>query len=451
MRVKLNNSNRLSKIIEKITGEKIYTSITGITTDSRECKPGDLYIALVGNRSDGHKYIKDVDSIKASAALVHKKNNDEKLNLQQILVTDTKKTLGEIAQKWRKHFNIPIIAITGSNGKTSTKDLLHHLLNSTFNVHATRGNYNTSIGVPLSLLELNENHSVSIIEMGANQPGDIKYLCEIANPTHGLITNISSAHLEGFQSIENIVKTKGALFKYLKNGLCFVNYTDEKIKSIKTKGDQVTYGFHSECDFPADIHHENDGSIILTINTNEINTNSKNLSFAKNIIAVSSIGITLGMEWALLQKRVLTYIPPKGRCNIILHNKTTIIDDTYNANLESCLAAIDYLMAFSGTGRKILVLGDMLELGEASNEQHSELGIKCSKVKIDAVFTLGRETKATHSKANDVNINLHFKKSKELINALKLHLKDDDTILFKGSRGMKMEKIISGVFQNNVI
>tara|TARA_B100000902_G_scaffold267024_1_gene253066 strand:- start:414 stop:821 length:408 start_codon:yes stop_codon:yes gene_type:complete len=135
----------------------------------------------------------------------------------------------------------------------------------------------------------------------------------------------------------------------------------------------------------------------------------------------------------------------------MLHNKTTIIDDTYNANLESCLAAIDYLMAFSGTGRKILVLGDMLELGQASNEQHSELGIKCSKVKIDAVFTLGRETKATHSKANDVNINLHFKKSKELINALKLHLKDDDIILFKGSRGMKMEKIISGVFQNNVI
>tara|TARA_B100001113_G_scaffold216397_1_gene177527 strand:- start:214 stop:687 length:474 start_codon:yes stop_codon:yes gene_type:complete len=157
------------------------------------------------------------------------------------------------------------------------------------------------------------------------------------------------------------------------------------------------------------------------------------------------------MEWGLLQKRVLTYIPPKGRCNIMLHNKTTIIDDTYNANLESCLAAIDYLMAFSGAGRKILVLGDMLELGEASNEQHSELGIKCSKVKIDAVFTLGRETKATHSKANDVNINLHFKKSKELINALKLHLKDDDIILFKGSRGMKMEKIISGVFQNNVV
>ena len=141
MRIKINNSNRLSKIIEKTTGTKIFSSITGITTDSRECKAGDLYIAIVGGRSDGHKYINDVDSINASAALVHKKNADGKLNLQQILVDDTKKTLGEIARKWRDHFDVPIIAITGSNGKTSTKDLLYHLLKYEFNVHSTRGNY----------------------------------------------------------------------------------------------------------------------------------------------------------------------------------------------------------------------------------------------------------------------------------------------------------------------
>ena len=446
MRIKINNSNRLSKIIEKTTGVKIFSSITGITTDSRECKAGDLYIAIVGDRSDGHKYINDVDSINASAALVHKINTNEELNLQQILVNDTKKALGEIARKWRDHFDIPIIAITGSNGKTSTKDLLYHLLQYKFNVHSTKGNYNTSIGVPLSLLELKKSHSISIIEMGANQPGDIKYLCEIANPTHGLITNISSAHLEGFHSIKNIIKTKGALFKYLKNGLCFVNCADQRIESIKTKGERVTYGLLSKCDFPADIHHENNGSIALTIDTKEINTNSKNLSFAKNIIAVSSIAITLGIDWKILQKRILTYIPPKGRCNVMLYNKITVIDDTYNANLESCIAAIDYLMAFSGTGRKILVLGDMLELGEASIEQHTKLGIKCTEVKLDAIFSLGEETKIIHSKANNTAINLHFNKPKELINSLKHHLIKNDTVLFKGSRGMKMEKVISGVF-----
>ena len=446
MRIKINNSNRLSKIIEKTTGVKIFSPITGITTDSRECKAGDLYIAIVGDRSDGHKYINDVDSINASAALVHKKNDDDELNLQQILVNDTKKALGEIARKWRDHFDIPIIAITGSNGKTSTKDLLYHLLQYKFNVHSTKGNYNTSIGVPLSLLELKKSHSISIIEMGANQPGDIKYLCEIANPTHGLITNISSAHLEGFHSIKNIIKTKGALFKYLKNGLCFVNCADQRIESIKTKGERVTYGLLSECDFPADIHHENNGSIVLTINTKEINTNSKNLSFAKNIIAVSSVAITLGIDWKIFQKRILTYIPPKGRCNIMLYNKITVIDDTYNANLESCIAAIDYLMAFSGTGRKILVLGDMLELGEASSEQHTKLGIKCAEAKLDAIFSLGKETKIIHSKANNATINLHFNKPEELINSLKHHLIENDTVLFKGSRGMKMEKVISGVF-----
>ena len=446
MRIKINNSNRLSKVIEKITGVKIFSSITGITTDSRECKAGDLYIAIVGDRSDGHKYINDVDSINASAALVHKKNADEELNLQQILVNDTKKALGEIARKWRDHFDIPIIAITGSNGKTSTKDLLYHVLQYKFNVHSTKGNYNTSIGVPLSLLELKKSHSISIIEMGANQPGDIKYLCEITNPTHGLITNISSAHLEGFHSIKNIIKTKGALFKYLKNGLCFVNCADQRIESIKTKGERVTYGLLSKCDFPADIHHENNGSIVLTINTKEINTNSRNLSFAKNIIAVSSVAITLGVDWEIFQKRILTYIPPKGRCNIMLYNNITVIDDTYNANLESCIAAIDYLIAFSGTGRKILVLGDMLELGEATIEQHTKLGIKCAEAKLEAIFSLGKETKIIHSKANNGTINLHFNKPKELINSLKHHLIENDTVLFKGSRGMKMEKVISGVF-----
>ena len=447
MRININKSEILSQIIKKITGETLTTPITGITTDSRDCKSGDLYIALLGNRSDGHDFLYQVDNINAAAALVSKENTTEKLKLKQICVQDTNKVLGMIANKWRKNYDIPVIAITGSNGKTSTKELLYHILKEKYNVHATEGNYNTSIGLPLSLLGLNKSHDISIIEMGANQPGDIKYLCEIAEPTHGLITNISSAHLEGFQTIENIVDTKGSLFKYLRNGISFINYADERIKSINNIGQKITYGLNANCDFPADIHRENDGSITLTIDAQEIKTKSKNLSFAKNIIAVSAVSITLGIEWKLLQEKILTFKPPKGRCKVITYNSITIIDDTYNANLESCIAAIDYLNAFSGSGRKILVLGDMLELGTASTSQHEKLGSKCSAANLDAVFTIGKRTLSTQSTIHGVPINLHYNNSGDLISSLKSQLQDNDKILFKGSRGMKMEKIISGVFK----
>ena len=447
MRININKSEILSQIIKKITGETLTTPITGITTDSRDCKPGDLYIALLGNRSDGHDFLYQVDNINAAAAQVSKENTTEKLKLKQICVQDTNKVLGMIANKWRKNYDIPVIAITGSNGKTSTKELLFHILKEKYNVHATEGNYNTSIGLPLSLLGLNKSHDISIIEMGANQPGDIKYLCEIAEPTHGLITNISSAHLEGFQTIENIVDTKGSLFKYLRNGISFINYADERIKSINNIGQKITYGLNANCDFPADIHRENDGSITLTIDAQEIKTKSKNLSFAKNIIAVSAVSITLGIEWKLLQEKILTFKPPKGRCKVITYNSITIIDDTYNANLESCIAAIDYLNAFSGSGRKILVLGDMLELGTASTSQHEKLGSKCSAANLDAVFTIGKRTLSTQSTIHGVPINLHYNNSGDLISSLKSQLQDNDKILFKGSRGMKMEKIISGVFK----
>ena len=447
VRISINNTEKLSKIIKNITGVRLTSPITGITTDSRDCKPGDLYIALLGDRSNGHHYLQDVDTMDASAALISEKNSNQKLNLHQIIVEDTRKALGLIANNWRNIFNIPVIAITGSNGKTSTKELLYHVLKDKYNVHATEGNYNTSIGLPLSLLGINKNHDISIIEMGANQPGDIKYLCEIAEPTHGLITNISSSHLEGFQSIENIVETKGALFHYLENGISFINYADERVKSINNNGEEVTYGLNAECDFPADIHHDDDGSILLTIDAQEIKTKSKNLSFVKNIIAVSAVSVTLEIEWELLQERILTFKPPKGRCKVLTYNSITIIDDTYNANLESCVAAIDYLMAFTGSGRKILVLGDMLELGVASTQQHEKLGSKCSEANLDAVFTIGKETMSTQSVINGVPINLHYHNSDDLISSLKSQLKDNDKVLFKGSRGMKMEKIISGVFE----
>lgn len=447
MRIDLKDYKSINPIIKMVTGHDLFGQIKGVTTDSREAIDGDLYIALEGSVNDGHSYLEEVDALNVAAVLINKDKGSSNLKAQKIEVTDTKKTLGDISKEWRRKFDIPVIGITGSNGKTSTKDLLYHVLKKKYNVHLTRGNYNTSIGLPLTMLEINDSHEISIVEMGANQVGDIEYLCALAKPTHGLITNVSSAHLEGFGNIDNIIKTKGALFEALKNGVSFVNYADDKVKNAHKLGKKITYGLNEICDFPADIHHDEDGSIILTIDSQEIHTQSQNLSFAKNIIAVASIAITLGIKWNHFQERILSYQPPKGRCEVSKYDKITVIDDTYNSNLESCSAAIDYLKAFSGKGRKIVVLGDMLELGKASEEQHIALGYKCSSSNLDAIFTLGENAFFIKKSITGIQKNHHFEVRQDLIDSLKLELKDNDTILFKGSRGMKMEKIIEGVFE----
>ena len=448
MRVDISNSTEISNVIFELYGVQIKNTIRGITTDSRNLMNGDIYVAIEGENNDGHNYLNQVDALNASAVIVDKNKEFNNLNAQIISVNDTIKAIGNIAKSYRQKFTIPIIGITGSNGKTSTKELLSHVLDGEFNVHATNGNFNTSIGLPLTILELNKDHDISILEMGANQQGDIEYLCSIAKPTHGLITNISSAHLEGFGSIENIAKTKGALFSSLKHGMSFVNYADEKVKNAHSIGNKISYGLIAECDFPADIHYDEEGSIILTIDAREIHTNSKNLSFAKNVIAVASISITLGLDWDYFQEKILTFKPPKGRCQVSKYGSITVVDDTYNSNLESCCAAIDYLCAFSGTGRNIAVIGDMLELGSASKKQHEKLGKKCNSSNLDAIFTLGVETLSTKNTIKNKKTNDHFENHNHLISALKSFLISDDKVLFKGSRGMQMEKIISGVFEN---
>ena len=242
-----------------------------------------------------------------------------------------------VAIKWRQNFDIPIIAITGSNGKTSSKDLLVHILSENFEVHATKGNFNTTIGLCFTLFGLQPHHDLAIVEIGASMPGEIKNLCSIALPTHGLITNIAPAHLEGFGSIENIAKEKGDLFRALNDGISFVNMADDHISKIDIKGEKISFGLTPDCNFPADIFQEKDGTLTLILNTHEIKTNSHNFSFLKNCIAASAIAITLGVKAETLNNQLRSFTPPKGRCFVSQKNNITIIDDTYNANLTSSL------------------------------------------------------------------------------------------------------------------
>ena len=446
MRINLPNSKTFSKIFNESTGIKISESIKGIATDSREIQSGDLYIAIKGEKVDGHSFLNQVFENGALAALVSDIN--DQVHGNQIQVRDTIKSIGKIATEWRRQFNIPIIGITGSNGKTSTKELLRHILSSKFDIHATEGNYNTSIGLPLTLLQLNAFHGASILEMGANRAGDIEKLAKIANPNFGLITNIAPAHLEGFGSIEAVAKTKAAIFENLGNGIAFVNAADRRVKEIALKVDSISFGLNPDCDYPADLHYEKDGTITLTINTEEIPTLSSNLSFAKNIIACCAIARELDVEWEAIKDRVSTFSPPKGRCEVKNNGSYIIIDDTYNANLESTLAAIDYLSAFSGQGKKVFIFGDMLELGDVSREQHIAIGEKCDEMELSAVLTYGKETIATSKSIKKVKINQHFDSKEELIDFLQKIITSNDKILIKGSRGMRMETIIQNIMEN---
>ena len=444
MRIEIKNPERFSMVFESVTGQKLHHPVLGITTDSREVQDGDLYIALKGERVDGHTFLDSVEDSNAAGALVSQGNPN--LNLQQILVDDPQTMIGKIANAWRRQFDNPLIGITGSNRKTSTKDLLAHVLSNTYNVHATEGNFNTTVGLPLTLLQLDYENSISIIEMGASSTGEIGALCKIAEPTHGMITNIAPAHLEGFGSIETIVHEKRALFQALENGIAFVNMADDRVAKMEISGESVTFGLTPDCDFPADIHQENDGSLTLILDAHEIPTGSQNLSFIKNSIAVTAMAITLDVDWKDVIERIQSFSPPSGRCQVKQFEDVTIIDDTYNANLISSLAALDYLKAFAGNGRRIFVFGDMFELGPTSHEQHRQVGEKCIELELDGVFTLGENTVYTDSVINSGIDHQHFESHDAMIDSLKEMVHSGDKILFKGSRGMAMEKVIKGVF-----
>ena len=445
MRINIQKSEMFTNVLESVTNSKVYHPITGLTNDSRKIKPGDLYIALNGQNHDGHQFLNEVNDKGASAAIVNE--IEYEINLQQIKVIDTMSFLKSFAIKWRQSFTIPVIAITGSNGKTSSKDLLFHILSDQFSVHATKGNFNTIVGLCFTIFELTTDHDLAIFEIGASMPGEIKTLCEIACPTHGLITNIAPAHLEGFGSVRNIAKEKGELFNSLLNGISFVNKADKYISRLKVSGKKITFGLTPDCDFPADIFQEDDGTLTLILNTSEIKTNSQNFSFLKNCIATSVIAETLGVNANSINKRLKSFLPPKGRCFVSKVNEITIIDDTYNANLMSTLAALEYLNAFSNDGRKIFVFADMIELGKESKRQHIEVGKKCSFLNIDIVYTFGEQTIFTNSILNsDDGTYQHFESRDLLVETLKMITRKGDKVLFKGSRSMKMDDIIKRVF-----
>ena len=429
----------------------------GVSTDTRSLKAGNLFFALSGDRFNGHAYIKEAVTNKAAAAVVSEawfEKNKTDYAVEKLIVTQQPlSALQNMAKLHRRRSEASVIAITGTNGKTTCKEMTFAVLSKNFRTTATHGNLNNEIGVPLTLLNIEHDTQAVVVEMGADKKGDISFLCDLAQPDSGVITNIGIAHIQSFGTIDAVAKTKCELFEALSaDGVRFVNMDDEHLSphAKPTKG-LVTFGVKNEANFKAEILSlDKHACAKIRIHAPETHTLDIQLNVpgshqAYNALIAAAIGFSLGVNDTDITSALEHYSQPSNRMGVRRHHGITILDDTYNANPDSMRAALDTLMNVKRNGRAIAVLADMLELGPISADEHAKIGEYVSKKKTDALFTTGVESKIVHEHAKSVSSNLYFEKKNDLLTELKKFIKSGDTVLVKGSRGMKMEDVINAL------
>ena len=412
----------------------IYLQYASIATDTRNLKSGDLFFALRGPNFNGNLFIENAFNAGASFCVSDDENNSN--NDKIIKVDDVLKTLQELAKLHRDKLKIPILAITGSNGKTTTKELLHEVLVQKFKTYTTAGNFNNHIGIPLTILKIKLDAEIAVIEMGANHIGEIRDYCTIVQPTHGLITNCGAAHLEGFGSVEGVKKGKGELFDYLAetDGKAFINagldYLLDMSQGIRNK---IFYGPGTQYDGEL-----NGDSIELKIklkNSLEINTNLVGDYNLYNVLAAYAVGKYFDIKEEDIISAIEHYTPSNNRSQLLNWKSNQIILDAYNANPSSMKAAIENFGKLASE-EKALILGGMKELGDASVQEHTNLVDLIKKFKWKFVILVGDEFKTLMPEAK------HFNDSNEAGLWLCEYQPKNLSILIKGSRGNKMEKVL---------
>jgi UDP-N-acetylmuramoyl-tripeptide--D-alanyl-D-alanine ligase len=413
----------------------LFYQTKGVCTDTRSILPDSLFIALTGNNFNGNLFAENAIQNGAKFAIVDQEEFAD--NVKIFCVQNTLKFLQDLAKYHRAQFNIPVIGITGSNGKTSTKELIYSVLSKKFKTIATRGNLNNHLGVPFTLLRIKEDDEIAIIEMGANQPGDIQELCDIASPTHGIITNIGKAHLEGFGNLEGVVKTKSALYQSIKkqNGVLFFNEDDSLLKSLlddTTKN--ISYG-KENADITGYLIELNPYICMRwkssTYTSEDLNTNMVGNYNFYNFLAAICIGDYLGIKEMDISDAVTTYKPENKRSQVLEAKRNTLIVDCYNANPTSMLLALESFRDFDHN-KKLAIIGDMLELGQDSVLEHQKIIDYCKENKIEFI-TVGPIFK-----------NLNKERGHQDVSSLSSELSTihSSAILLKGSRGIELEKLI---------
>ena len=420
---------------------KKFVSSTGISTDTRNIKEGNLFFALKGPNFDANNFAEKALEIGASFSIIDDPNYQ--LNKCTILVEDVLETLQQLANYHRRQFNIPVLAITGSNGKTTTKELINAVLSSKYETHATSGNLNNHIGVPLTLLGISQSTEIAIIEMGANSLGEISLLCKIAEPDLGIITNIGKAHTEGFGGFEGVIRGKSELYQWLheRNGIVFINSKDEILKNMSKRFKEPLFYPNSEDYYHCDLVEVNPWLVLKDESDETINTQLIGAYNFINVATALCIGKYFKVNPLDSRKAISEYKPQNNRSQVIKSGSNTIILDAYNANPDSVKAALNNLLKMEGK-RKIVILGDMFELGEISESEHRQIGKFTKSADFDEVYFCGRNM-AVAAKENQKAV--HFKMTKDLDNFLKNHNFKDSLILIKGSRGMQLESIIDTI------
>ena len=403
-----------------------------VTTDSRDTREGDIFIALPGERHDGNTFAGEAIERGARLAVV---NETAGKGERFVTVPDTTRFLQLLARHNRRYLGIPILAITGTNGKTTTKELCRAILSRKFNTVATRGNLNNHIGVPLTILDMNASTSLGIVEMGANHPGEIKVSCDIAGPTHGMITNIGVAHLEGFGSRERIIDAKGELYDFIRTrgGTLFVNARDELLSRLSRGIPTITYGGEVTGQYP--FLSCDAGTPARRLHARTRLVGDYNLD---NVAAAIAVGTCFDVDPIEITRAIEEYVPSNMRSQLVETARNTIVADAYNANPTSARAAITHFAGMPGKN-KTIILGEMLELGERSIEEHDGLLRWIAGVCPCSLLLVGRSfepLKKGYPRAR------WFPDARALASYLRRVPLDSSLVLLKGSRGNKLEQLI---------
>lgn len=425
---------------------KLYQQHPLITTDSRDCPEGSIFFALKGESFDGNRFAKAALEKGCAYAVIDEREFAEEGNGRLILVDNVLTTFKELAREHRRRFDIPVIGITGTNGKTTTKELIAAVLGEKYNVMYTRGNFNNDVGVPKTLFSLRPEHEIAVVEMGASHPGDIKALVDYVEPTCGLITNVGRAHLQGFGSFEGVKRTKGELYDFLEshNGLLFLNESNPDLMEMAAQrnfGRIISYGRDEGGNVEGEVidcspflnfrwrQHLHAGQI--PANAYEVETHLIGAYNLDNMLAAIAVGLHFGVSPAQINHALGHYIPSNNRSQLETTEHNRLIVDAYNANPSSMAAAIDNFKLMKAE-RKMAILGDMLELGAVSDEEHQKTVDALAAAGIKEVWLVGEEFGKTHTAFRK------FKNVDEVKAAIAAHRPENYYILIKGSNGIHL-------------
>jgi UDP-N-acetylmuramoyl-tripeptide--D-alanyl-D-alanine ligase len=435
---------------------------SGVEIDSRRIKNGQLFVALRGERLDGHDFLAQAHAQGAAVALVERE--EPAVPLPQWVVRDTRRALGDLAKAWRLRFELPVIGVTGSNGKTTVKQMLASICAQQGAVLATQGNLNNDIGVPLTLFNLAQDHRAAVIEMGANHAGEIAYLADLARPQVGLVNNAAAAHLEGFGSLDGVAKAKGELYQGLPaQGVAIINQDDGYAEFWKTLAGNrpiLSFGFDARADFHADAeklriqeqedHFETEFYMGTPAGEVKVRIPLPGRHNVANALAAAAAAYAAGIELKLICQGLAIMQPAPGRLQIRAGLAgVRLIDDTYNANPGSLAAALQVLTSLPGP--HWLVLADMGELGPQGQDLHRQAGLLARQAGIDRLYSLGtlaQEAAQTYGAGAQA-----FEQPQQLAQALLIDIKaaDHPVILFKGSRRMQLEQVVKPLLNLNTV